>query len=101
MHKYEAMFILRPDMNEGEKINIFSQIKETFNKFNAKVNNADTWLEKRKLYFQLSIKAKGAKFNEGLYYLADFQALPLDIGKINAAFKLNEEILRFLITVKE
>ena len=101
MRKYEAMFILRPDMNEGDKINIFSQIKETFNKFKIKINNADIWSEKRKLYFELSIKAKGAKFSEGLYYLVDFEALPDDIQKISAAFKLNEDILRLLITLKE
>ncbi|MBL7130502.1 MAG: 30S ribosomal protein S6 [Candidatus Omnitrophica bacterium] len=101
MHKYEAMFILRPDMNESDKANIFNQVKEAFNKFNIKVNSADIWAEKRKLYFDISLKGKSVKFKEGLFYLVNFESLPTEIEKINAAFRLNENILRSMVSVKE
>ena len=101
MHKYEVMFILRPDMNESEKTDIFNQIKETFDKFNAKIDKADIWAEKRKLYFDVSLKGKSLKFREGLFYLVDFDSLSTEIKKINAAFRLNENILRSMVSVKE
>ena len=100
MRKYEAMFILRPDLNENERTKIFDQIKETFNKFNVKINSADIWAEKRRLFFELSVKGKSLKFNEGLYYFVEFGSLPTEIKKINAAFRLNEDILRVLILIK-
>jgi len=101
MHKYETMFILRPDMNESEKSGIFNQLKDTFNKFNVNINSADVWSEKRKLYFDISLKGKALKFREGLFYLIDFDSESTEITKITAALRLNEDILRFMISVKE
>lgn len=101
MHRYETMFILRPDMNESERASMFNQISETLGKFDVKINSADIWSEKRKLYFDITLKGKAIKFREGLFYLVDFDAAPLEIKKITAAFRLNEDILRFMITVKE
>jgi len=88
-------------MNEGERDNMFNQIKETFNKFNVKINSADIWSEKRKLSFDITLKGKGVKFREGLFYLIDFDSLEQEIKNINAAFRLNENILRFLVSVKQ
>lgn len=101
MSKYEAMFILRSDMNEGERESIFNQIKETFNKFNANINSADIWSEKRKLNFDLTVKGKPTRFREGLFYLIDFESAVQEIKNINAALRLNENILRFRIVVKQ
>ncbi|MDD5618259.1 MAG: 30S ribosomal protein S6 [Candidatus Omnitrophica bacterium] len=100
MRKYEAMFILRPDLNDSEKTAMFNQIKEVFSKFNTTINKADVWAEKRKLYFRLSIKGKGVKFFEGLYYLVDFDSDPTQIKNLNETFRIKEDILRFLITAK-
>lgn len=101
MHKYEAMFILRPDLNETEKTDIFKQIKDVLIKFKTKLNNANIWLEKRKLYFELAMKGKQLKFREGLYYLVEFESESTEIKDIRATYRLNENILRFLILAKE
>lgn len=101
MRRYEAMFILRPDLKESERADIFNQIKDTFSKFDTKINSANVWAEKRKLYFALSVKSKALKFKEALYYLVEFEALSSQIQNINAAYKINENILRFLITAQE
>jgi ribosomal protein S6 len=77
---------------------MFNQLKDVLNKFNVKIKNANIWAEKRKLYFELSIKGKSAKFREGLYYLIEFESLPTEIAKITSAYRLNENILRFLIS---
>ncbi len=101
MNKYEAMFVLRSDMNEGEKTDMFKQVKETISKFEVKINTADIWAEKRKLSFNITLKGKAIKFSEGLFYLVDFDSVPTEIEKITAAFRLNENILRFLISAKK
>jgi small subunit ribosomal protein S6 len=100
MRKYEAMFILRPDLSEAERTTMFSQIKDVFSKFKTSIAKADIWAEKRKMYFSLSLKGKGLKFMEGLYYLVEFDSVPTEIKNINETFRIKEDILRFLITAK-
>ncbi|MBI4972369.1 MAG: 30S ribosomal protein S6 [Candidatus Omnitrophica bacterium] len=92
MNKYEAMFIIRPDLSEEDKENLFTQIKDTITKNNGNILNADIWAEKRKLYFAIK------RCREGIYYLVNFTASPQAISQIRHAYKLNENILRVLIT---
>ncbi|MDD5292362.1 MAG: 30S ribosomal protein S6 [Candidatus Omnitrophica bacterium] len=100
MRRYEAMFILRPDLNESERADTFNQIKEIFGKFKTKIIKADVWAEKRKLYFNLTLKGKGLKFSEGLYYLVEFESVPTEIKNITETLRIKEDILRFFITAK-
>jgi small subunit ribosomal protein S6 len=100
MRKYEAMFILRPDLNEDEKTAMFNQMKDTLGKFKVNITKADVWAQKRKMYFPLSLKGKGVKFLEALYYLVEFESLPDEIKNINETLRIKEDILRFMITAK-
>lgn len=92
MKKYEAMFIIKPDLSEDEKKTLFNQIGEAVVKNNGSVIAASVWSEKRKLFFPLK------RYREGIYYLVQFNALPTSVKDINHAYKLNEGILRILIT---
>ena len=91
MKKYEAMFILRPDLSEDQRKVLFSQINDTIVKNNGEVTQANIWSEKKKLAFVIR------KYREGVYYLINFSVAPEAITKINYAFKLNEDILRVLV----
>jgi small subunit ribosomal protein S6 len=95
MVKYEAMFILNPDLSEEEKKNLFNQIKDTVSKNNGSVLQASVWQERRKLCYPIK------KHQEGLYYLMDFSTAADSLKEINQAYKLNEHILRVLITRRE
>lgn len=95
MHKYEVMFIIKPALSEEERKNLFNQISEAIVKNNGNVAKANIWGEKRKLYFP--IKKQG----EGIYYLVNFSAPPEAIAKLRYAYKLNENILRVLITAEK
>ena len=95
MNKYEAMFIIKPDLSEDKKKSLFSQINEAVVKNNGNVGQANIWSEKRKLYFTIK------KCREGIYYLMDFSLEPKAIKEITHAYKLNENILRVLITKVE
>lgn len=92
MNKYEAMFIVKPDLTEEDRKAIFNQINDVVNKNNGKVLSADIWSEKKKFFFRIK------KYNEGLYYLMSFNIASTAIKEIRQAFGLNENILRVLIT---
>ena len=92
MHKYEAMFIVKPDLSEDEKKALFQQINDTVTKSAGIVSQALVWSEKRNLYFPIN------KYREGIYYLMNFSLAPEGILKIEHTYKLNENILRVLIT---
>lgn len=92
MKKYEAMFIVKPDLTEEERKNLFNQISDAVLKNNGNVINTSVWSEKKKLHFTIK------KFNEGVYYLMNFTVSTEAITKIKHAYNLNENILRALIT---
>lgn len=92
MNKYEAMFIIKPDLPEEGKKALFAQISEAVSKNQGSIASASVWAERRKLYFPLK------KYQEGLYYLVNFSVLPLAIKEIKHTYSLNENILRALIT---
>lgn len=92
MNKYEAMFIVKPDLAEEEKKSLFNQIGEAVLKQNGEVASSNIWSEKRRLYF--SIK----RYRDGIYYLMHFNADPKVIKDLRQTFRLNENILRVLIT---
>lgn len=93
--KYEAMFIIKPDLSEEEKKSVTEQISEAILKNNGKVASAAVWAEKKKLYFKIK------RYLEGTYYLVNFTCPPAAIAAINHAYRLNENILRVLISNME
>jgi small subunit ribosomal protein S6 len=92
MHTYEAMVIIRPDLSEEEAKALFAQINEAVVKNKGLVSQSAVWSEKRKFYFPIK------KYQEGAYYLVQFQSPPLAIKELRAIYKLNEFIVRVLIT---
>jgi small subunit ribosomal protein S6 len=95
MNKYEAMFIVKPDLPEEERKALFSQITDAVSKNNGNVSQGSVWSEKRKLYFPIK------KYREGLYFLMNFSIAPQAIKEIRHAYKLNENILRVLISTAQ
>lgn len=94
MKKYEGMFIVKPDMGKEDLDKAVRSIEETIAKNNGKVNSCNKWARRRLTF---SIK----KYTEGEYYLCDFEAEPKAITTLEAAYRLNDNILRTLITLKE
>lgn len=92
MNKYEAMLIIKPDLSEDDQKNLFNQLKDAVTKNNGEIQQADIWLKKRDLCFTIK------KYRQGLYYLMNFELAPASVGELNQAYKLNEHILRVLIT---
>ena len=94
MKRYEGMFIVKPDMSKDDLDKTVSSIQDIIAKNGGKVDNFQKWARRQLAY---SVK----KYREGEYYLVDFQAEPKSIITMENAYRLNESILRTLITVKE
>ena len=60
MNKYEAMFIIKPDLPEEERKSLFTQIGDAVVKSKGEVSGASVWAERKKLYFPLR------RYHEGL-----------------------------------
>jgi len=95
MKKYEGMFIIKPDLPQEASQNLIDQIGEVITKNSGKLETSDIWTEKKKMFFTIK------KYNEGTYYLATFTLPPEAVAKLHQAYKLNEDILRVMITSKE
>jgi small subunit ribosomal protein S6 len=92
MNKYEAMFIVKPDLSEEERKILFQQVADAVTKNHGSVTNAAVWQERKKMFFPLK------RHHEGLYYLMNFSAASAAVKDISHAYKLNENILRVLIS---
>ena len=92
MNKYEAMFIIKPDLSEDERKVLFNQINESVTKNEGNVAKAEVWSEKKKLCFPIK------RNQEGAYYLVDFSVPPEAVTELRRIYKLNENILRVLLT---
>ncbi|MCX7661423.1 MAG: 30S ribosomal protein S6 [Candidatus Omnitrophica bacterium] len=94
-NKYEAMFVLRNDLSKEEKTNLINQIKETINKYKGEISSFEIWQENRLLAYPIK-KQRRADF-----YLAYFSASPEALSSIRETYRINENILRYLILCLE
>ena len=92
MNKYEAMFIFKPDLSEEDKKTAFSQVQDVITKNKGTVAEAVVWADRRKLCFPIK------KYQEGVYYLMTFDTPPESITEIKYLYRVNENIVRVLIT---
>lgn len=97
MKKYEAMFIIKPDLKDEEKSAVMKGIKEQIAKHQGSVASDQVWAERRRLAYDLFPIGGGTRFKEGMYYLVNFDTDPLTVTLLKSAYSLNENILRFLI----
>ena len=91
MAKYEALFMVRPDMAENDTKALVQHITDAVTKNGGEVASAAQWAERRKLYFPVK------KFREAVYYLVEFTMDSTAVHKIQAQYRLNEDILRSMI----
>lgn len=93
MNKYELVVIIDAQKAPPEKEEIYKQLTDAVLKGGGKVNAAQVWLERQK--FSFNIKKK----SEGTYYLVNFESAASSLAKIKEFLRLNENILRYLLTI--
>lgn len=91
MNNYEGIFIIKSDLKEEDVKGIFKSISDSIAKNDGNVKKEENWGKKPLAY---SIR----KFKEAYYYKVDFSMLPGAVSKLEAACKLNADILRAMVT---
>jgi ribosomal protein S6 len=95
MKKYEIAMILDGQLGKDEKDAIVKKVTDAIAKAGGKVINNQVWLAKQKFVFKIK------RHTEGTYYLLNIEAEGSAVLKIRQALALNEDVLRFLITIVE
>ncbi|BAC88375.1 30S ribosomal protein S6 [Gloeobacter violaceus] len=91
--KYETMYILRPDLTDE----IIDQTITRYQTLLAEQGAAPVETQhrgKRRLAYELK------KFKEGIYVQMNYDAPTTAVAELEKAFRLSEEVIRFL-TVRE
>ena len=88
--KYEAMYIVRPDMADGDIEKLADRFKSVVEEKGGKVESAGKW-EKRKLAYEL------AGLKEGNYIQMNFESGPAVPQELNRLLGINDDVVRHRI----
>ena len=90
-NNYELMIVLAPDLKEEQLSAAKTQLSEELTALGATIEKEDFW-GKRDLAFEIK------NFHSGFYHLIKFKSPTNVPNKLKAALKVNEKIIRYLIT---
>lgn len=93
MNKYEVMYILRADLEDTVLQELIARFNGIITAGGGTVDSVDTqnW-GKRRLAYTIDYQ------NEGYYVLETFTAGPALPTELERNFKINENVIRYLIT---
>lgn len=93
MNNYEGMFIVNPQLSDGDTEKLVDVIQEEIKKNNGEIINVDNIGRQHMAY---PIK----KFQDGYYLLIQFKGEGSLVEKIKAKYRINDNVLRTLILQK-
>ncbi|MDP3730717.1 MAG: 30S ribosomal protein S6 [Candidatus Omnitrophota bacterium] len=91
MENYEGIFIIKPEIKDEDVKNVFKAISDSVTKHGGTVKKEEPWGRRA-----LAYPVKKAK--EGHYLKLDFSAPTDAVAKLEEAYRLNDDILRTMIT---
>ncbi len=94
MKSYELIFVVRPDLTDGEVGTIRSDVRNQISTLNGSIEKEDPW-GRRQLAFEIK------DCTEGIYTMFDVKLPPESSNKLNDQLKIDERIIRYMITIKE
>lgn len=94
MRKYEALYILDPDLDDDARTQLIDRFKSVVEENGGTVGELDEW-GKRKLAYPIN------GFREGYYVLMNFEGTPAVAKDLDRVFKITIGLLRHMIVNKE
>ena len=94
MNKYEALYIVTPELEDEAIKAIIEKFTGIIVANGGEVENVDEW-GRKKLAYSIDYKT------EGYYVLVHFAAAPELPRELERNFKNDESILRYMVTRKE
>src|SRR4030042_5030562 len=96
------MAILRPDLADPEKEEIFEKLRKKIESLEGTVSVAKVWEKERGLHFFLRSRgAEKKKYYKGCYWLVAFNLDTEKLLDFKETIRLEERILRSLITNRQ
>ncbi len=89
MDKYETVFLMKDDITEEQRNEVINEVQKYLNK-NAEIIQGED-LGKRKLAYEIR------KYQYAYYYLIQFIGKADIIYELKRKYRLNENILKFII----
>jgi small subunit ribosomal protein S6 len=93
LNDYEGLFITKATLTDEAHQKLLSHIEGEITKNGGKIGNVEKWGRKNIAY-------PINKAKEGVYYKLDFKMDPGKISDLTKIYRLNEDILRAMITKK-
>lgn len=94
MRKYEALYILDPNLDDDARSQLIERFKNVVEENDGTVEEVDEW-GKRKLAYSIN------GFREGYYVLMNFTGTPAVAKDLDRVFKITIGLLRHMIVNKE
>lgn len=94
MKNYEGIFIINPDLQGETAKGVVAQLQELVTKNGGRIDGLQEWGRKRMAY---KIRRK----QEGNYILLNFQIDSQQTKKLEQGFRLNDNLLRYLLVNKD
>ena len=89
MRKYEAIFILRPSIEEDKRVEEIEKYKSIISA-DGEIEKVEEW-GNRKLAYEIE------KIRDGYYVLVTFKANPTLPKELERNFKISDEVIRYII----
>lgn len=93
MRKYEAMYIIRPNIDDESRKALVERFNTILTDNGAEITESKDW-GKRRLAYEIE------DYREGYYQIVNFVAEPAAVQEFDRLVKINEDIIRHLV-VKE
>ncbi|MCR4391323.1 MAG: 30S ribosomal protein S6 [Candidatus Acetothermia bacterium] len=87
---YEMVYILRPDLDEGERRNKIGKIQQVIESEGGQVQGTDEW-GPRILAYEID------RFREGYYVLVTFSLPAERVRSVEGRFSMDDALLRYQI----
>ncbi|NEU32641.1 30S ribosomal protein S6 [bacterium LRH843] len=94
MRKYEIMYIIAPNLEEAATKELIERFNEVLTTNGAEIEKVEE-MGKRRLAYEIN------DFREGFYMLLNVQASSEAIAEFDRLIKINENVIRILITKDE
>lgn len=88
MRKYESIFILDPDLEEGVAQTAIEKIKGIITQGNGEILKVEDW-GKRKLAYEVKKKSKGH------YLLIHFSGTPALLSELERNYRVMDAVIKF------
>ena len=89
MRKYEAIFILRPSIEEDRRVEEIEKYKSII-AADGEIEKVEEW-GNRKLAYEIE------KIRDGYYVLVTFKANPTLPKELERNFKISDDVIRYII----